>query len=949
MSNNYKDTINLPKTPFAMKANLAQREPQMLKAWEEEGRYQKIMEATRERPTFILHDGPPYANGAIHIGHAVNKILKDIVVKSRLMDGYHTPYVPGWDCHGLPIEHQVEKKHGKVGRKLDVAAFRAKCREFAEKQIDRQREDFKRLGGLADWDNPYRTMDFRYEADIVRALATIVDNGHLHQGVKPVHWCFDCGSALAEAEIEYRDKVSPAIDVGFPAVDSPELARRLGYTPKPGEHVEVAIWTTTPWTLPANQAITLHPELEYVLVRLDSQRLIVLVDELAASAMARYGVDDFEVVGRAKGEELEHGRVRHPFYDRVVPLILGEHVTTDAGTGCVHTAPGHGQEDFEVGEKYDLPVLNPVGPKGTFTEEAPLFEGEGVWKANEHILEVLSDRGALLHHVDYPHSYPHCWRHKSPTAFRVTPQWFISMEKAGLRKQALEEIPGIRWVPDWGQQRIAKMIENRPDWCISRQRTWGVPIPLFADATTGAPHPDSAALMRQVADRIETGGVEAWYDLEPSELLGDEAGDYEKVTDILDVWFDSGVSHACVLARRPELREPADIYLEGSDQHRGWFHSSLLTSVAMHGRAPYRQVLTHGFTVDAEGRKMSKSVGNVIAPQDIMKTLGADILRWWVAGADYRYEMAVSDEILKRVADSYRRVRNTARFLLGNLQGGVDPLPPSGFDPDRHLLPAEQCLPLDRWAMDRALQVQQDVIKAYEAYQFQLIYQRVHQFCSVDMGSFYLDVIKDRLYTCQTDSALRRSAQTAMYHILEALTRWIAPLLSFTAEEIWPLIPGERGDTVFVAEWHEGLEPLPDDVTFNRGVWDDLRGIREVVSRELERLRKEGRIGSSLAATAQVFLPQALHERIQPIDNELRFIFITSEASIHPLDEAPEGAVDGEVGGHAIKVVVGPTEHDKCTRCWHHRADVGMVSKHPELCGRCVVNVEGKGETRHFA
>ncbi|MDJ0657019.1 MAG: isoleucine--tRNA ligase [Xanthomonadales bacterium] len=940
MGNQYKDTLNLPKTAFPMKGNLAQREPGMLKAWEEEGRYEKIMAATRERPQFVLHDGPPYANGTIHIGHAVNKILKDVVAKSRLMAGYHSPYVPGWDCHGLPIEHQVEKKVGKVGHKVDAATFRRKCREYALRQIDLQREDFKRLGVLGYWDHPYRTLDTRYEADMLRALARIIDHGHLHQGVKPVHWCFDCASALAEAEIEYRDKVSPAIDVAFDAEDPAALASVFGYDLN-DERVSVVIWTTTPWTLPANQAITLHPELNYQLVRFSPDHLLVLVEELAKPSLRRYGLKgEVEVLGNTAGSALENLRARHPFNDRSVPMILGEHVTTDAGTGNVHTAPGHGQEDFEVGAKYDLPVVNPVDPRGVFEPDTELFAGEQVWKANDHIVQVLRDRNMLMHVEDFGHSYPHCWRHKSPTAFRTTPQWFISMEDAGLRRDALEAIKTIRWVPDWGEQRIAGMIENRPDWCISRQRTWGVPIALFAHARTGAPHPDSVDIMNRVADMVERDGVEAWYEVDAAELIGEDAADYEKVTDILDVWFDSGVSHFAVLHQHDDLPDPADIYLEGSDQHRGWFHSSLLTSVAMNGRAPYRQVLTHGFTVDADGYKMSKSLGNVVAPQSIMKSLGADVLRLWVAAADYRYEIPVSDEILRRVSDSYRRIRNTARYLLGNLHG---------FDPARDCVALDQMVELDRWAVARAHRLQEVVRQAYEDYEYHVIYQNVHHFCSVDMGAFYLDVLKDRLYTTQADSLPRRSAQTAMYHILEAMVRWLAPVLSFTCEEIWQHAPGHRPDSVFMVTWYEGLEDLTPGEAHDDEFWSLVMSLRESVSRELEGLRKAGTIGSALDASVQVYLDEAQYQKLVALDNELRFIFITSSAHLHPLADKPDDAIECAMGDSTIYVSVAVNEHAKCERCWHRRPEVGMVDAHPTLCGRCVVNVVGQGETRYFA
>ncbi len=938
MSRDYKDTLNLPRTDFPMKANLAQREPQMLERWEQAGVYRLICEGTAEREPFVLHDGPPYANGAAHIGHALNKILKDIVVKSRLLAGYRSPYVPGWDCHGLPIELEVEKKVGKVGHKVDAETFRRKCREYATRQIDVQRGDFKRFGVLGDWEDPYRTMDFKYEADIIRALAKIVDNGHLNHGVKPVNWCFECGSALAEAEIEYQDKQSPAIDVAFAAVDPAALAAKFGADGE-GLRVSVVIWTTTPWTLPANQAVALHPDLDYLLVRLAKDHAVVLVEELAGESMRRYGVDgQVEVLGRAAGRKLEGAPLEHPFYRRQVPLVVAEHVTTEAGTGCVHTAPGHGQEDFEIGTQYDLPVVNPVDARGYFLPDTELFAEEHVWQAGEHILSVLAEHGTLLANETYQHSYPHCWRHKTPTAFRVTPQWFIQMDKAGLRSAALAAIKTVKWIPSWGEQRIATMIENRPDWCISRQRTWGVPIVLFRDRETGAAHPDSARLMRVVADRVEREGTDAWQQLDPAELLGADAERFEKVTDILDVWFDSGVSHYCVLEQRPELGSPAGIYLEGSDQHRGWFQSSLLTSVAMYGRAPYREVLTHGFTVDADGFKMSKSRGNVIAPQQVMKTLGADILRLWVAATDYRYEMSVSDEILKRVADAYRRIRNTARYFLSNLHG---------FDPAANQVPVADCLALDRWAIDRAWRLQREVVTAYDEYQYTLIYQRVHHFCSIDMGAFYLDIIKDRLYTTQPDSLARRSAQTAMYHILEAMVRWLAPILSFTAEEIWERTPGEQSATVFLSQWYRGLEPMTDAAEL--ALWDEIAQVREGVSRELEGLRKAGTIGSGLDARVRVFLPAERYRRLLPVENELRFVFITSEATLHPLEERGDGAAACRLGDDEIYVEVARSEHGKCARCWHRRPEIGLSAEHPELCGRCVVNVAGQGETRRFA
>jgi len=936
----YKDTINLPQTAFAMKANLANREPGMIEAWEQSGLYRQIQEQTANRPPWILHDGPPYANGDIHMGHAVNKILKDMVVKSRLMAGFHSPYVPGWDCHGLPIELQVEKKAGKVGHKVDAATFRRLCREYADRQVDLQRNGFRRMGVLGDWDNPYLTKAFLYEADMIRALSRITEAGHLLQGAKPVNWCFDCGSALAEAEIEYRDKTSPSIDVLFAAVDRDALFAAFGAAPVAGD-AGIPIWTTTPWTLPANEGVALHAELEYVLLagEADGRALVLaLARDLAAAVAQRIGMQNATELGSAPGAALEHLRLHHPFYDRDVPVILGDHVTVEAGTGAVHTAPGHGEEDFQVGQLYGLPVTNPVGADGRYLDNVELFAGEMVWAANDHVLEVMREHGTLLHTEPFQHSYPHCWRHKSPTAFRVTPQWFISMEQGGLRQQALQAIKTVRWVPGWGEERIAGMVENRPDWCISRQRTWGVPITLFIDRQSGELHPQTQDLMARAADLVEQEGVDCWYADDIYARLGVDEERYERVTDILDVWFDSGVSHRCVLDERSELARPAQMYLEGSDQHRGWFQSSLLTSVAMHGTAPYEQVLTHGFVVDAEGRKMSKSLGNVVSPIKVMNTLGADVMRLWVAAADYRGEMSVSDEILKRVADAYRRIRNTARFLLGNLDG---------FTPEQALAPAE-LLPLDRWAVDRAAQIQQQVQQAYDDYQFLQIYQKVHHFCAVDMGAFYLDILKDRLYTTGRRSLPRLSAQTAMYHVLEAMVRWIAPIISFTAEEIHQHVPGERGGSIFFETWYEGLFEL-DSAAAERQRWQRVMKVREEVSKSIEIVRREGKAGSSLAVEVDLWLDGPLREAIESLGDELRFVLLTSEARVGSLGEAPGEVQRVRLDEGEIALRVAPSEHEKCVRCWHYRADVGSDPRHPELCGRCVENVDGAGEIRRIA
>jgi isoleucyl-tRNA synthetase len=931
----YKDTINLPKTDFPMKANLANREPSMIEAWEGEGEglYARIQKETAERPLWILHDGPPYANGDIHIGHAVNKILKDIVVKSRLMAGFRSPYVPGWDCHGLPIELQVEKKHGKVGKKLDAAAFRAQCRSYAEKQVELQKKGFRRMGVLGDWDGPYTTKAFKYEADMIRTLASIIEAGHLMQGAKPVHWCFDCGSALAEAEIEYQDKISPAIDVLFRAVDPAALFSVFEVAEVAGD-TGIPIWTTTPWTLPANEAVALNAELEYSLIsamRNGAAVNLVLATDLLETVASRCELEQIKTLATRTGAAMEHLRLHHPFYQRDVPVVLGEHVTTEAGTGAVHTAPGHGEEDFHMGVLYDLPVTNPVGGNGRYLEDVELFAGEWVWKANDSIIQVLGDNGVLLCNEDFEHSYPHCWRHKSPTAFRVTPQWFISMDQEGLRDKAVQAIGDVRWVPSWGEERIKGMVQNRPDWCISRQRTWGVPITLFTHRVSGDLHPDSDMLMKKVADLVEQEGVDCWYQDDIWQRLGIEQDTWLPVTDILDVWFDSGASHRCVLDVHEDLRRPADLYLEGSDQHRGWFQSSLLSSVAMHGEAPYKQVLTHGFVVDADGRKMSKSVGNVVSPVKVMNNLGADILRLWVAAADYRSEMTVSDEILKRVADSYRRIRNTTRFLLGNLDG---------FDPADAVSP-EDMLPIDRWAVDCAAQLQSDVKKAYDDYQFVLIYQKVHHFCSFDMGAFYLDILKDRLYITRTDGLPRRSAQTAMYHVLEAMVRWIAPILSFTAEEIHTRVPGDRADSIFLETWYEGLFTLDDPETERRR-WQRIIEVREAVSKSIEQVRRDGKAGSSLAVEVDLWLEGESKQAIDWLAEDLRFVLLTSEARVHDLSQAPGDAERLKLEQGEIALLVTPSTNEKCIRCWHYRADVGSDPGHAEICSRCVENISDR-------
>ena len=938
----YKATLNLPDTAFSMRGNLANREPLMLKDWESKNLYQHIRQAKAQKPPFILHDGPPYANGDIHIGHAVNKILKDIIVKSKTLSDFDAPYIPGWDCHGLPIELMVEKKVGKPGKKVSVAEFREKCREYAKKQIEGQSRDFQRLGVLGDWQQPYTTMDYSSEANIIRALAQIVGSGHLEKGFKPVHWCTDCGSALAEAEVEYQDKVSSAIDVAFAVIEPAAMAASFGveqasFSSKP---VSVVIWTTTPWTIPANRAISLHPDLAYALVDMDIKgehcRFVIAAD-LVAQCAKRYNAEHVNVLATCAGSALENQRVKHPLLEITVPLILGEHVTTESGTGCVHTAPAHGVDDFIVGQQYDLEIYNPVGPNGVYTPDTPLFAGHHVFKANQAIVDALSEQNALVLNVKYEHSYPHCWRHKTPLIFRATPQWFISMDKNGLRDASLDQIKKTQWIPAWGEKRIASMVEGRPDWCISRQRTWGVPICLFVHVSTGELHPNTQAIMELVAQEVEQKGIQAWWDLPDETLIGDDAKDYVKVTDTLDVWFDSGVTHYFVVDKREDIPASADLYLEGSDQHRGWFMSSLISSTAMHGHAPYKQVLTHGFTVDAKGKKMSKSVGNVIAPQEVTNKLGADILRLWAASTDYRGEMTVSDEILKRSADAYRRIRNTCRFLLANL---------NGFDPATDLVPIEDMVALDAWAVARTSQLQTEILAAYEQYDMLIVCQTMMQFCSIEMGSFYLDIIKDRQYTAKSDGLARRSCQTALYHIMESLVRWMAPITSFTAQELWEVMPGKRDEFVFTQTWYEGL-PAINNLPLDNEFWQQMMQVKDDVNSALEKARISKLIGGSLEAKVTLYVDTKTAELLAKLDNEVRFVLITSSAHVKTLAEKPDDAF--ETSNKHLFVLVEKSADEKCVRCWHHKAEVGKDPKHPQLCKRCIENVDGDGEERHYA
>ncbi|WP_047244399.1 isoleucine--tRNA ligase [Chromobacterium subtsugae] len=925
MSIDYRKTVNLLDTPFAMRGDLAKREPAWVKRWQEEKRYEKLRKLSAGRPKFILHDGPPYANNDIHLGHAVNKVLKDIIVRSKTLAGFDAPYVPGWDCHGLPIELMVEKLHGKD---IPAAKFRELCREYAKEQVARQKKGFIRLGVLGDWDNPYLTMDFKTEADIVRTLGKIHENGYLTKGEKPVHWCIECGSSLAEAEVEYEDKVSPAIDVGFKVVDADKAGAAFGAD---ANGAMAVIWTTTPWTLPANQAVAAGANLDYQLVDTPRGKLI-LGKDLVESAMKRYGVDEYRVLGEAKGEALELIQLQHPFYARQVPVILGDHVTTDAGTGLVHTAPAHGLEDFQAGLQYKLPIANPVADDGRYKSTTEIFAGMLVWDANPRVIETLESHGALVHKAKLEHSYPHCWRHKTPIIFRATPQWFISMDRQAnggetLREVSQRAVDATEFFPSWGRARLDAMIKNSPDWCVSRQRNWGVPMTFFIHKESGELHPRSAQLLEEVALRIEQQGIEAWFSLDAKELLGDEAEQYRKLTDTLDVWFDSGATHFAVLKQRPELAWPADLYLEGSDQHRGWFQSSLKTGCATIGRAPYKQLLTHGFTVDDKGYKMSKSKGNGIAPEEICGTLGADILRLWVASADYSGDMSLSQEILKRTTESYRRLRNTIRFLLANL---------SDFSPLENTVPLADMVELDQYALLRAREVQEKVVgELYSRYAFHHVVQDVVGYCSEDLGAFYLDVIKDRLYTTQADSHARRSAQTALYHITRSLLLMVAPILCFTADEAWNVLVDSEEESTLYHIWHEFPSQAPEREQALAGKWQAIRELRAQVNKQIEELRSADKLGSSLQAEIEIDAPVALAQQLLSLGDELKFVLIVSKASVK---EAAE-----------VAVRVHASTHDKCERCWHYRADVGRQAGHGAVCGRCVDNLDGQGEHRRHA
>ena len=951
----YKKTLNLPDTSFPMKGDLAKREPGWVAAWQTNKLYQRIREASKGRPKFILHDGPPYANGDIHIGHAINKILKDIVVKSKTLAGFDAPYVPGWDCHGMPIEIQIEKKHGK---NIPAEETQRLARAYATEQIERQKNDFIRLGVLGDWDNPYTTMAFKNEADEIRVLAKLMDKGYVYRGLKPVNWCFDCGSALAEAEVEYADKKDIAIDVGFKLADEDreKLAKAFSTKLTPSVSVYCVIWTTTPWTIPSNQALNMHPDFEYALV--NAQRtsgeaiMLVLARERVEACLTSYGLSG-TIQATSVGKNLENIRFRHPFYDRYSPVYLGDYVTLDTGTGVVHSAPAYGIEDFESCRRYgmkDDAMLTPVMGTGVFAESLEFFGGQMIWKANPLIVEKLREVGALFASMEYVHSYMHCWRHKTPIIYRATTQWFAGMDRQptsgkSLRETALAAIDSTQFFPEWGKPRLHNMIANRPDWTLSRQRQWGTPMPFFLHRETGALHPDTPKLLEQIAQRVSESGIEAWQHVKPSELIPADANHYEKNKDTLDVWFDSGSTHQTVMGGPDAARTgegshaassnfPADLYLEGSDQHRGWFHSSLLVSCMLNGVAPYKALLTHGFVVDAQGRKMSKSAFNGVAPQKVSDSLGAEILRLWVATTDYSGELTISDEILKRVVEGYRRIRNTLRFLLANI---------ADFDIARDRVEPTAWLEIDRYALALTAKLQADVSDDFSRFQFHAAMQKIQSFCSEDLGGFYLDVLKDRLYTAGEKSSARRSAQNALYHMAHTLVRLMAPVLSFTAEEVWQTLTGKIDDSVFLHTSYSLPAIENSDALLQR--WSRMRQLRAAVTKQLEDLRTAGKIGSSLAAELDIYADSNNAAFLNSFADDIRFIFITSQARVHAGSH-----VDAQLSGiEGIAILAQSSAHGKCERCWHYRADVGTNNDHATICGRCLSNLFGDGEARHYA
>ena len=923
----YKETLNLPKTDFPMKGNLPHREPEILKKWDEKSVYHRNLEQSENKKQYILHDGPPYANGDIHIGHAVNKILKDFIIKSKIMSGYHVPFIPGWDCHGLPIELQVEKKYGKAKFRDNPKGFILACREFAEKQIKKQKEDFIRLGIFGTWDKPYTSMDKEIESEIVNSLSKMINNGHIYYGSKPVHWCIESSSALAEAEVEYKDITSHAVCVNFKVLNKKDIS--LHEKLDKDFDVYIPIWTTTPWTLPANRAVALSSSIDYSFVKI-KDRYLILAKNLIASVMDKSNISNYEILFSIDNEDFSKLELQHPFYDFKVPAIIADHVTDENGTGAVHIAPGHGTDDYLAGKKYNLEIYNPVDDYGRFYESLPIFGGKKIRECNDEIIELLKENKSLLFSENYEHSYPHCWRYKTPLIFRATPQWFMSMDNSGLRKSIQKEIPIINWLPSWGQDRIFNMIEGRPDWCLSRQRNWGVPLPLFLHKESNELHPDTQTILNKASEIIKNGNIEAWIDYD-KKLLVKDIESYTEVKDTLDVWFDSGVTHQSVLKNRG-IEETADLYLEGSDQHRGWFQSSLITSHAMYGKSPYKNVLTHGFVVDKDGQKMSKSIGNIISPQKIIKDKGADILRLWVAMTDYSKEMTISDEIIKRVSESYRRIRNTSKFLLSNIS-----------DYDGTEIDLDNMVQIDKWIIHKAKKLNIQIQKDYSEFKFHKLIQDIINFCTLELGGYYLDIIKDRLYTSKSDGLSRRSAQKTCHILISYLNSWIAPILTFTAEEIYSKMPNAK-DSIYLTEWFD-IDFSMDDHEID--IYDSLYSIKPFVSRMIEEARNDNKVGSSLECKLDLICNDKLYQNINNISDELKFVFIVSECTLRLGNENDSYSIDKNP--YKLSISISKSQNNKCERCWHLNETVGTIEDHPTICRRCFDNVYGDGECRKFA
>ena len=923
----YKETLNLPKTDFPMKGNLPHREPEILKKWDEKSVYHRNLEQSENKKQYILHDGPPYANGDIHIGHAVNKILKDFIIKSKIMSGYHVPFIPGWDCHGLPIELQVEKKYGKAKFRDNPKGFILACREFAEKQIKKQKEDFIRLGIFGTWDKPYTSMDKEIESEIVNSLSKMIKNGHIYYGSKPVHWCIESSSALAEAEVEYKDITSHAVCVNFKVLNKKDIS--LHEKLDKDFDVYIPIWTTTPWTLPANRAVALSSSIDYSFVKI-KDRYLILAKNLIASVMDKSNISNYEILFSIDNQDFSKLELQHPFYDFKVPAIIADHVTDENGTGAVHIAPGHGTDDYLAGKKYNLEIYNPVDDYGRFYESLPIFGGKKIRECNDEIIELLKENKSLLFSENYEHSYPHCWRYKTPLIFRATPQWFMSMDNSGLRKSIQKEIPIINWLPSWGQDRIFNMIEGRPDWCLSRQRNWGVPLPLFLHKESNELHPDTQTILNKASEIIKDGNIEAWIDYD-KKLLVKDIESYTEVKDTLDVWFDSGVTHQSVLKNRG-IEETADLYLEGSDQHRGWFQSSLITSHAMFGKSPYKNVLTHGFVVDKDGQKMSKSIGNIISPQKIIKDKGADILRLWVAMTDYSKEMTISDEIIKRVSESYRRIRNTSKFLLSNIS-----------DYDGTEIDLDNMVQIDKWIIHKAKKLNIQIQKDYSEFKFHKLIQDIINFCTLELGGYYLDIIKDRLYTSKSDGLSRRSAQKTCHILISYLNSWIAPILTFTAEEIYSKMPNAK-DSIYLTEWFD-IDFSMDDHEID--IYDSLYSIKPFVSRMIEEARNDNKVGSSLECKLDLICNDKLYQNINNISDELKFVFIVSECTLRLGNENDSYSIDKNP--YKLSISISKSQNNKCERCWHLNETVGTIEDHPTICRRCSDNVYGDGECRKFA